>query len=58
MARFSKKATMSYWYAIYGLILVLLGWLLWSGTFSLEQTVGAFLVLIGLKKVFMGHCNC
>jgi|TARA_Y100000034_G_C6902835_1_gene417993 hypothetical protein len=60
MARRQSKsaAGMNYWYALYGLVLLLLAWLLWSGTFSLEQAVAGVLALWGLKKLFMGGCHC
>jgi len=57
MAKMSKAASINYTYALYGLALLLIGWMLWSGSFSLEQGVGAWFVLMGLKKVLMG-ANC
>jgi len=54
MAKMSKAASMNYTYSIYGLALLLIGWMLWSGSFSLEQGVGAWFVLMGLKKLLMG----
>jgi len=50
-----KTSTMDYWYAIYGLILIAIGWMTYSGGFSLEQAFGGLLMLWGLKKLFMSH---
>jgi hypothetical protein len=57
MAKMSKAASMNYTYSIYGLALVLIGWMLYSGSFSLEQGIGVWLVLMGLKKLLMSS-NC
>jgi len=40
--------------ALFGLVLVVLGVLLWRGKLSLELTAAVVLVLLGLKKFFMG----
>ena len=58
MAKMSKAASINYTYAIYGLALLVIGWMLWSGSFTLEQGIGAWLVLMGLKKVLMGCSSC
>ena len=57
MAKMSKASSMNYTYSIYGLALLLIGWMLWSGSFSLAEGVGAWFVLMGLKKLLMG-ANC
>ena len=51
----AAKKTMNYWYFIYGLLLIAVGWMAYSGGFTIEQAFGGLLMLWGLKKLFMGH---
>ncbi len=46
------------WVIVWGLIMLLLGILLWLGKLSLETTVATVLVLMGIKKFFMGMWMC
>ena len=46
------------WVIVWGLIMLLLGILLWLGKLGLETTVAIVLVLWGLKKFFMGFWMC
>lgn len=46
------------WVVVWGLILLLLGILLWLNRLTLNSTVAIVLVLMGLKKFFMGVWMC
>ena len=46
------------WVIVWGLVMLLLGVLLWLGRLSLDTTVALVLVLWGLKKFFMGCWMC
>jgi len=46
------------WVIVWGLILLLLGILLWLNRLTLNSTVAIVLVLMGLKKFFMGVWMC
>ncbi|MBT5274756.1 hypothetical protein HOH11_00720 [Candidatus Woesearchaeota archaeon] len=52
-----KNNTMNYWYSIYGLLLIAVGWMSFRGGWSIEEAFGGLLMLWGLKKLFMGR-NC
>lgn len=37
--------------AVYGILLLIVGYLLWSGTYTLEMAFGAVIFLWGAKKL-------
>jgi len=46
------------WVIVWGLLLVLLGVLLWLGRLTLDTTAAVVLILWGMKKFFMGCWMC
>lgn len=46
------------WVIVWGLVMVLLGVLLWIGRLGLDMTIAIVLVLMGVKKFFMGWWMC
>lgn len=46
--------TGNWFYGLIGILFVIVGYLLWSGSWTLDQGVGAVIILIGIKKIGYG----
>jgi len=44
-------------FAAFGVLLVVFGYMLWVGNWSLDRTLAAVIILVGAKKLFYS-CRC